>query len=231
MATQRTTATDLAAPAPGDALPHTYVYTRVSGDGQDTANQLHGISIYADRHGFTPLTILRETESRRVPWQKRQLGAIVDGARAGDRILLSEISRAADGFFQAVEFLRVVLEKGIHVHVVKQGLVLDNSESAKFIVAFLGQQSAWELEFISQRTKEALARRKAEGKPLGRPRGTGGKCKLDGCEVKVAGFMAIKLSARKMAIQLGVNERTVRRFLAAKADLLAPLVEASRAPT
>ena len=29
-----------------------------------------------------------------------------------------------------------------------------------------------ERELISQRTKEALARRKAEGKPLGRPKGT-----------------------------------------------------------
>ena len=36
-----------------------------------------------------------------------------------------------------------------------------------------------ERELISQRTKEALARRKAEGKPLGRPKGSYDVSKLD----------------------------------------------------
>ena len=55
---------------------------------------------------------------------------------------------------------------------------LDQSLSSKILSMVLLMAAEIERELISQRTKEALARRKAEGKSLGRPKGKPGKSTL-----------------------------------------------------
>lgn len=48
---------------------------------------------------------------------------------------------------------------------------MDGSLNARMMALAFGMAAEIEREFISARTTEALARRKAEGKPLGRPPG------------------------------------------------------------
>jgi DNA invertase Pin-like site-specific DNA recombinase len=55
-------------------------------------------------------------------------------------------------------------------------------------------------EFISLRTREALAKRRAEGKPLGRPRGKRAtRVKLDDKEAEIRGYLAKGISKRSIA--------------------------------
>ena len=57
------------------------------------------------------------------------------------------------------------------MHAVKGGYRLDQSLSYKILSMVVLKAAEIERELISQRTKEALAKRKAVGKPLGRPKG------------------------------------------------------------
>ena len=65
------------------------------------------------------------------------------------------------------------------MHAVKGGYRLDKTLSSKILSMVLLMAAEIERELISQRTKEALARRKSEGKQLGRSKGSYGVSKLD----------------------------------------------------
>jgi DNA invertase Pin-like site-specific DNA recombinase len=91
---------------------------------------------------------------------------------------VSEISRLARSTLQVLE---VSAEKNIAVHISKQNLVFTEKGdiTSTIMATVLGMVAQIEREFISMRTKEALAARKAAGMELGRPKGKATKVKLD----------------------------------------------------
>lgn len=158
---------DIAAPKP----MATYAYIRVSTDRQDLDNQRHGVIEYAHKHRLEPLHFFEDTASGKKSWRERDLGRLLLQATAGDVLLVAEISRLARSTLQVLEVLQLAAEREIAVHVAKSNLVMDGSLHSRITATVLGLAAEIEREFISARTTEALARRKALGLPLGRPRG------------------------------------------------------------
>jgi DNA invertase Pin-like site-specific DNA recombinase len=157
-----------------------YAYLRVSTDKQDVDNQRHGLLEYANSHKLVPLEFREDTVSSKIRWRERGIGKILEGARAGDVILAAEVSRLARSTLQVLEILEFAAEKEISVHIVKNRMVMDDSLPSRITATVLGLAAEIEREFISARTVEALARRKAQGLPLGRPKGAKAKkVKLD----------------------------------------------------
>lgn len=71
-----------------------------------------------------------------------------------------------------------------------------------------------ERNLISQRTKEALARKKAEGVILGRPKGSKSKVKkLTGKEAEIRVLQDKKVSKSAIARILGVHRLTVTEYI------------------
>jgi len=89
----------------------------------------------------------------------------------GDTLIVSELSRLGRNMVEVMIVLDLLIKKGCKVHAVKGGYRIDQSLSSKILSMVLSMVAEIEREQISRRTKEALARRKAEGKPLGRPKG------------------------------------------------------------
>jgi DNA invertase Pin-like site-specific DNA recombinase len=157
-----------------------YAYLRVSTDKQDVDNQRHGLLEYANSHKLVPLEFREDTVSSKIRWRERGIGKILEGARAGDVILAAEVSRLARSALQVLEILEFAAEKELSVHIVKNRMVMDDSLPSRITATVLGLAAEIEREFISARTVEALARRKAQGLPLGRPKGAKAKkVKLD----------------------------------------------------
>ena len=149
-----------------------YAYLRVSTDHQDIDNQRHGIYEYANAHRLGPLQFIEDTISGQHGWRDRIVGhLLIEEAHEGDVIVFAEISRMARSTLQVLEILEYCARSGISVHIAKQKMVLDSSMQSLITATVLGLAAEIEREFISQRTTEALAKRKAEGKPLGRPKG------------------------------------------------------------
>jgi DNA invertase Pin-like site-specific DNA recombinase len=186
----------------------THAYIRVSTDAQDLNNQRHGVIEYAKRHGLEPLYFFEDTASGKKNWRERDIGKLLEQAQSGDILLVAEISRLARSTLQVLEVLQIAAERGITVHVAKSNLVMDGSLHAKITATILGLAAEIEREFISARTTEALAKRKAEGQRLGRPPGAvSAEKKLDKRKDEIIGMLEKRVHKTSIArlVECGPN--------------------------
>ena len=154
-------------------------YLRVSTALQDAENQKLGIIDYATNEGLQPVEFIEETISGKTPIKERKLQHVIDSMVKGDTLIVSELSRIGRNMVEVMSALDQLINKGCKVHAVKGGYRLDQTISSKILSMVLLMAAEIERELISQRTKEALALRKAQGKTLGRPKGSYGVSKLD----------------------------------------------------
>lgn len=96
----------------------------------------------------------------------------------GDVLIVSELSRLGRSMLECMEILSLASGKGIQVYAVKGNWRLDQSLQSTIVAMVFSMAAEIERELISQRTKEALRFKKAQGMTLGRPKGPG-KSKLD----------------------------------------------------
>src|SRR5512135_3208540 len=71
----------------------TVAYLRVSTGGQDLAHQKLAILDYARRHRFTVAQFVEAHLSSRRARQREQILQAIEGLHAGDRLIVSELSR------------------------------------------------------------------------------------------------------------------------------------------
>ena len=85
---------------------------------------------------------------------------------------------------------------------------------SKITATILGLAAEIERDFISMRTKEALAKRKAGGKRLGRPRGSRARqYKLDEKRSEIERYLKLKINSTAIAKLVGVSRPTLRTWL------------------
>lgn len=147
-----------------------------------------------------PLKFFDDTVSGTKDWQEREIGRLLrDVAQKGDVILTAEFSRLGRSALQVMLVLEEAAKRGVTIHIVKNGLVMDGSLNARMMALAFGMAAEIEREFISRRTTEALAKRKAEGKRLGRPPGAvSAEKKLDKRKDEILDLL--KKSVQKTAI-------------------------------
>ncbi len=194
-------------------MSHVFAYLRVSTDAQDVANQRHGVVRYCTEKKLLAPVFIEDTASGRTDWRARPLGQLITRATAGDVIVVAEVSRLARSTLQVLEIGRECLERGVALHVAKNGIVFDDSMQSKIVATVLGLVAEIERDFISARTKEALAKRKADGVKLGRPAGPAKKLRLDPHADKIDAYLAKQIDKRAIAKLLDVSPNTLYAWL------------------
>lgn len=179
-----------------------FAYLRVSSDQQDTNNQKFGLLEYCNNRNINPVKFIEDTASGKTTWKERAIGNILEKAIKGDLILVSEISRLGRSTLQVLEILEMAAKKEISVHIAKNHIVIDGSMQSTITATVLGLAAQIERDFISSRTKEALAKRKADGFKLGRPKGQSQLLKLDSFYEEINGYL------RK-----GINKRAISKLI------------------
>ena len=104
--------------------------------------------------------------------EKRALGGCLKKLKPGDVIICSELSRLGRKLFMVMRILEHCMRIGACVYTVKDGYVLGDNIQSKVLAFAFGLSAEIERDLISQRTKEALARRRANGQRLGREKGS-----------------------------------------------------------
>ena len=148
-----------------------YGYVRVSTDKQSTENQRFEIEKFAKAKSMRIDRWVEETISGTTDVAERQLGRLIKQIRKGDILITTELSRLGRNLMQVMSFLHQCMERDIFVITVKERYELGNNINSKILAFAFSLSAEIERNLISQRTKEALARKKKEGTKLGRPKG------------------------------------------------------------
>ena len=191
-----------------------YGYIRVSSDKQTVENQRFEIEKFCKREGYKVDGWIEETISGVKNYDKRKLGLLLEKVKKEDVIICSELSRLGRNLFMIMEILNVCMTKECRVWTIKDNYRLGDDIQSKVLAFAFGLSAEIERNLISQRTKEALARKKSEGVILGRPKGRkSSKVKLSGKEEIVQELLKQNVSITRIAKIYNVHRNTVSKFI------------------
>lgn len=192
-----------------------YGYIRVSSDKQTVENQRFEIERFCKVDNMCIDGWIEETISGTKNYNKRQLGVLLKKVEKDDIIICSELSRLGRNLFMIMEILNICMTKECRVWTIKDNYRLGDDIQSKVLAFAFGLSAEIERNLISQRTKEALARKRAEGVRLGRPQGKQSRqCtyKLHKKEDLIRGLLEEGVSFKKIGSILHVNKDTVRKY-------------------
>jgi DNA invertase Pin-like site-specific DNA recombinase len=191
-----------------------YGYIRVSTDRQTVDNQRFEIERFCSKNRLTIDHWIEETISGTQLPEKRLLGSLLVEAKTGDLIVCSELSRLGRNMFMIMSILNHFMINGVKIWTIKDNYRLGDDIQAKILAFAFGLSAEIERELISQRTKEALARKRSEGFALGRPHGRkSDRLKLSGHEAEIQSMIDKNIPKSAIASRFGVCRKTVISFL------------------
>lgn len=191
-----------------------YGYIRVSSDKQTVENQRFEINNFAKANGIIIDGWIEETISGTKNYDKRELGRLLKKVKKDDLIICAELSRLGRNLFMIMEILHICMNKECRVWTIKDNYRLGDDIQSKVLAFAFGLSAEIERNLISQRTKEALARKKSEGIVLGRPKGRkSSHVKLTGKEATIQELLNQGLPQTKIASIFKVDRMTVAKFI------------------
>lgn len=192
----------------------TYGYIRISTDKQSMDNQKFEILEFAKTQNLIVDKWIKEVISGTKSLKKRELGHILKNLKANDILIASELSRLGRNLLQIMSILHYCMEIGAKIWTIKDNYRLGDDIQSKVLAFAFGLSAEIERNLISQRTKEALKRKREEGVVLGRPKGSKGSyLKLTKYQKQVLNLKQKGVSNTKIGKRFGVTRDTVARFL------------------
>ncbi|MDT2909119.1 recombinase family protein [Lactococcus lactis] len=190
-----------------------YAYIRVSTDKQTTENQRTLI----ESRGFKiDEWLVDEATHGTDDWKIRSIEKAVTESKEGDEIVVAELSRLGRSLSNVLELVEKCRKKEVVIICIREGIELrDDNPITKLLISILGSLAEMERNLIAQRTKDALARKKAEGIILGRPKGGAEieSLKLFKQKDKILKMRAAGVSYSAIGRKLHVHRITVAKFV------------------
>ncbi|WP_028525752.1 master DNA invertase Mpi family serine-type recombinase [Runella limosa] len=191
-----------------------YGYIRVSSDRQTVENQRFEINNFCEKNQMVIDRWLEETITGTKNVENRALGKLLNKMKKDDILICTELSRLGRNLLMIMGILNQCMSKEVKVWTIKDNYRLGNDINSKVLAFAFGLSAEIERNLISQRTKEALARKRAEGVILGRPKGRkSSKTKLTGQERKIKELLNNKVSYSAISRILKVHRLTITNFV------------------
>ncbi len=193
-----------------------YSYIRVSTQDQNTKTQKHELLEYANRHKIHIDEFITVEVSSRKSQEQRKIDYLKDSLNKGDTIIVTELSRLARSMIEILNLIEYFKDNNIKIIFTKQPELSTTKDNAlqSLLFSIYGYFAETERELLSQRVKGGMARAKAEGKPIGRKKGSFGSSKLDLHKEKIQELRGYGLSFQKIANIIGVGTApAVRDYL------------------
>ena len=183
-----------------------YAYLRVSTKKQTIENQKLAVMDWAMKRGIhLPAENIYYDEATSGgihPMDRPGFKELWGKLQPGDYLIVPELSRLGRSLRDIIVIVDELRKKGVKVIFIKEGLDPDTNQMVYNIsLALFGTLAEVERELIRERTKEGLARARAEGKHIGRPY----KVDYD----KILKLLEKGLKPREIADILGVSRNTI----------------------
>lgn len=192
----------------------TYGYIRVSSDKQTVENQRFEINNFCKKQEIKIDGWIEETISGTKNYDKRKLGDLLNQVQKNDLIICAELSRLGRNLFMIMEILHICMNKECKVWTIKDNYRLGDDIQSKVLAFAFGLSAEIERNLISQRTKEALALRKAQGIHVGRRFGSKNSLlKLSLYEEIIQELLVLGIPKVHISKKLNVDRTTLWRFL------------------
>lgn len=191
-----------------------YAYVRVSTEQQSCSSQEFEINKWTAAKGITIDRWVRESVHGTIPVEKRLLGKTIRRMKKGDLLVCTEISRLGRNVLMIMGVLNDCTQRGIGIRTIKDNFNLCDDLNAKIIAFAFSLSAEIERNLIAQRTREALADKKASGVVLGRPKGSyknRAKVILNR-ETIIQAHLGGKTYS-EIAREYGIHPNTLRRYL------------------
>lgn len=174
----------------------TIAYTRISTSQQDLEKQKHLLLKHAQQHQWLIQEFIEAEASSQKDQQQRKIDILLEKLEQGDRLLVAELSRLGRNMLETLNIINTLTEKGIQIVFVRQPELSTTNHHSKLLLAIYSYFAEAEREYISIRTKQGLAAAKAQGKQLGRPKGSKNKKgrALDNYRADLKRYLELKLS-------------------------------------
>jgi DNA invertase Pin-like site-specific DNA recombinase len=179
-------------------------YLRASTDKQDLTHQKVEILEYARRERLHIDDFIALTISSRQERRARRIEELQQKVGEGDTLIVTELSRLGRSTGEVIDLIDELVQRGVRVVILKQNLTLHKTQDdlqALTMITLFSLFAEMERMMISRRTKEALAARKAQGMPLGKPLGTLQTSIYDKDCTRIVELLTIGVSVRKISSQ------------------------------
>lgn len=153
---------------------------------------------------------IEETISGTKSYEKRELGKTIKKMKNGDVLICSELSRLGRSLFMIMDILNRCMKIGCKVISIKDNYRLGDDIQSKVLAFAFGLSAEIERNLISQRTKEALKRKREEGVVLGRPKGRkSSRVKLSGKKELINRYLSLGKKKSWISKKLKVHRNTL----------------------
>ena len=189
-------------------------YIRVSTELQTYDGQKYEIEKWTRQRQWQVDHWVLEKVSGTRQLDKRTLGKLLRKMKSGDVLVCTELSRLGRNMMMVMSILNTCSQKGIRIYSIKDNFELSDSLNAKIIAFAFSLAAEIERNLISQRTREALAAKRAAGVKLGRPFGKSRERKrFEQKEAYIRAQLAQGVTIGSLAEELHVHRNTLSRYL------------------
>jgi DNA invertase Pin-like site-specific DNA recombinase len=152
-----------------------YGYCRVSTTTQDTKKQKYILLDFAHKNSFQFTDIQEVVISSRKSKKDREINTLLNLLQDGDHLYITKLDRLGRNTKEVLEIIDELKEKNVILHILKDNITvnpLDTNAITTMFLTLLSAFSQMERDFISERTKAGLEKARAEGKLLGKQKGS-----------------------------------------------------------
>ena len=201
-------------------------YIRVSTDKQDLEKQEHLLYQYAQAHQLLIDEFIQVEISARKTQRERRIEELLTKLKVGDLLLVAELSRLGRNMLETLNLVETLNQQGIQIAFIRQPELSTAGTHGQLLLAIYGHFAQTERDYISLRTKQGLEAARAQGKILGRPKGSKSKNRvLAPFKVDIYGYLKQGLdlaSIRKLInphLETPVTYNSYRYFVKSEDDL------------
>jgi putative DNA-invertase from lambdoid prophage Rac len=196
-------------------MPKTIAYIRVSTDKQDVNHQRLEILDYARRNDFKVDDFIEIEVSSRKSQKDRRIEEFINRLNPVDSLIVSELSRLGRSTSEVIELVNEMIKRKINLISIKQGLRISSKMDmqTKVVVTMFSLFAELERDIISERTKAALAGKKANGVRLGKPKGTIQSSKLDDRQETIRELLKHRVSKSAIARMVGTSRTNLVEYI------------------